>query len=107
MKITSLLASIILGLTLAGCSGSSDITNAAEVQEELDDLLQVGASKEYIEATLVRLNIGHSFDKYASRYQGIIRNAGGPMDHAVVVYVYMDENDKLTRVETHDSYTGP
>jgi hypothetical protein len=104
---TRFLSTIVLALALVGCSDASDVTKADDVEKQLNATLKVGASINEVESTLGRLNIEHSFDKYASRYQGIIRNTGGPMDHAVVVYVYMDDNGKLTMVETHDSYTGP
>ena len=100
------IATVILTLALVGCSDASDVTKAEDVEKRLNASLKIGASINEVESTLVRLEIEYSFDKYASRYQGIIRDTGGPMDHAVVVYVYMDENGKLTMVETHDSYTG-
>jgi len=104
---TRRLSSITLALALVACSDTSDVTKAENIEHQINTSLRAGASTKEVEATLGRLNIQHSYDKYASRYQGIIRDTGGPTDHAVVVYVYMDVSGKLTKVETHDSYTGP
>lgn len=104
---TKLVRTALFALALVGCADANDAIKAKEVQANLESSLAIGASRNEVEAVLGRLNIDHSYDKYASRYQGIIRNAGGPMDHAIVVYVYMNQDGKLTRVEAHDSYVGP
>ena len=101
------LAMALLILSLVGCSSAEDEPSAEKIEQQLVGALHTDATKTEVEAVLNSLNIEHSFDKYASRYQGVIRNTGGPMDHAIVVYVYMDENGKFRSVEAHDSYTGP
>jgi len=101
------LVTVILVLALYGCSNAPEVIRAADIQNQLSSSLQDGSTRADVEAALDKLHIGYSFDKYASRYHGIIRNAGGPMDHAVVVYVYVDKDGRFTRLEARDSYTGP
>ncbi len=82
-------------------------TNAADVKVKLESALEPGADQANIEAYLQSENLPFSYDEFRSRYQSIIRDSGTFIDHAVVIYVYVDENRRFLRVETHDSYTGP
>ena len=53
--------------------------------------------------------ITYSFDRFANRYQAIIRDvATGPgVDQAIVIHVHVDEDRRFLGAEVRDSFTAP
>ena len=100
------LTALVLLLVSLGCVAQGK-TNAKSVLAEVNAALSKGDAPDVIESYFKNRGLFASYDRFGSRYQSIIRNTGGPLDHAVVIYVYVDEKRRLLRVETHDSYTGP
>ena len=100
------LTALVLLLVSPGCV-TEGTTNAKSVLTEINAALSKGDGPEVIEGYFKNRGLAASYDRFSNRYQSIIRNLGGPFDHAVVIYVYVDERKRLLRVETHDSYTGP
>lgn len=99
--------SAILGLALAIASCSADdLSKASEVQAKADRALPLGSEQAIVERELKKLGIGATFDKFQSRYQGIIRSPSTGR-HAILVYVYLDSHSKVSKVEAIDSFTGP
>lgn len=98
-----------LGLLLSACS-LLEKTTPEEVKQNLEAELTDDSCTEEIEEVLTRNGIGHSFDPFSrfgtwQRYQGIIRDVSPFLDHAIVVYVYVDEDKCYEKVETSNSFT--
>jgi len=100
------LTALVLLLVSLGCVTQGK-TNAKSVLAEVNAALSKGDASDVIESYFRNRALFASYDRFGSRYQSIIRNTGRPLDHAVVIYVYVDEKKRLLRVETHDTYTGP
>lgn len=58
-----------------------------------------------IESYLNSKNILFTYDKYANRYQGIIRDQDSDF-HAITIYIVLDNQKKYVKVEVNDSYTS-
>jgi hypothetical protein len=71
--------------------------------------LPQGSSPKSIEGFLERHELHYSYDRFSKRYQSIIRNASADprVDHAIVIYLYVDDAMNFTRAEVRDSYTAP
>ena len=80
-----------------------------EIKRLIAEELYVGASSEAIEAFFERHGILYSYDEFADRYQAIIRDVSGdaPLDQAVSIYVYIDENGDFEGSEVVDVFTAP
>ena len=100
------LTALVLLLVSVSCVAQGK-ANAKSVLAEVNAALSKGDASDVIESYFKNRGLGASYDRFSRRYQSIIRNTGGASDHAVVIYVYVDEKKRLLRVETHDSYTGP
>lgn len=100
--------------TIAACGGDivqegADQQKANEVELSIHTELQVGAASQAIEEYFDRHGIAYSYDKFARRYQAIVRNVAisSDVDQAIVIYVYVDEEKRFQRAEAHDSFTAP
>jgi hypothetical protein len=89
--------------------GAVNKTKAAEIRQLIADELQPGASSEAIELFFARNQITYSYDRFASRYQAIIRDvATGPgVDQAVVIHINVDAQRRFLSAEVRDSFTAP
>jgi glucokinase len=85
---------------------AADIPNAKEVEARLKPAVPTGSSRMVIEKALQQQGLAATYDSFTRRYQGIIRSPSTER-HAVVVYVYLDSEDKSSKLEVRDSYTGP
>ena len=81
-----------------------DVTTA-EVLNQIEASLGPGDSSERIEAYFAQRGLGASFDRFQQRYQSIIRHPDSNY-HAIVIYVYVDEDRRFTRAEAYDTYTS-
>ena len=89
--------------------GAVNETKAEEVRQLIADELELGASSELIEEFFEKNAITYSYDRFASRYQAIIRDiANGPGgDQAVVIHVKVDDQGRFVSAEVRDSFTAP
>ena len=83
-------------------------TKAEEVRGLIAIELKVGASSHDIEEFFKRHKIGYSYDRFAHRYQGIIRSVDDSriVDQAVLIYIYVDEEKVFVSSEVRDSFTA-
>ena len=88
---------------MATCSKKVEQLSLASKTE-----LARGDGDEVIKKFLAHHQIKYSFDRFAKRYQGIIRNIKNDAgdDCAVVIYVYTDDAKKYLKSEFFASYTG-
>ncbi len=104
-------ASALIILTawgLAACAMGCPL-DADAVREQLNSQLNVGDSREKIEAVLTSEGIGGSYDQWSHRYQTTIRDEERcgvlSMYKAISVYLYLDDKGRLSRIEVSESYT--
>lgn len=90
-------------IAVAGCA--SDLPTAPQLEKELRATLAEGATRPTIEATLARYGITYSYDRFANRYQGILRSKKSNW-RAIGIYAQLDAEGRLSRLEVIDSYTG-
>lgn len=83
-------------------------STAAELSKSIDLELTVGGNKDSIEEFLKKHNIKYSYDRFAGRFQGIIRSEerGWNIDCAVVAYIYVDNEGRYLKSEFVASYAG-
>ncbi len=104
----------IVGVFLTSCGASAGgSTDMCPVKAEQ---LTLAAKKEFtvgdndasIQSFMKRHQISFSFDRFAKRYQGIIRDIGRQpkSDCAVVAYIYVDDAGNYLRAEFTATYTG-
>lgn len=86
-----------------GCFPTLDVT-PVEVERQFRVALKPGDSAEVIEQYLHGRGLTGSYDNYQSRYQSIIRHPDSEF-HAIVIYIFVDKQKKLIKVEANDSYT--
>ena len=77
-----------------------------QVKSDIERHLKPGDPHTAVEKALKGQKLGFSYDKYANRYQSIIRQRHSNFK-AVVIHVYLDEQRRFLRVETRNSYTSP
>ncbi len=84
-------------------------TRAAEIRELIAAELQPGKSAEQIERFFESKDITYSYDRFANRYQAIIRDVatGRNADQAIVIYINVDEKRRFLSAEVRDSFTAP
>ncbi len=83
-------------------------TKAEEVRGLIANELNVGSSTHEIEEFFIRHKIDYSYDRFAHRYQGIIRDVDDSrvIDQAVIVHIYVDEENSFSSSEVSDSFTA-
>jgi hypothetical protein len=104
----------VFGIFVASCGvsagGSTDMCTkkAGQLTQAAKSEFLVGASDASIRQFLTRHHINFSFDRFAKRYQGIIRDVESKpgTDCAVVAYIYVDSAGNYLRSEFMASYTG-
>lgn len=86
--------------------GEFDDTKAGEVKRMMAKELKVGSTANEIEEFFTKHNITHSYDEFSQRYQAIIRDIPGSSkaNHAIVIYVYVNDEMKLQEYEVEDSF---
>jgi hypothetical protein len=90
---------------LTGCSGGLDTTPEA-VEAEISAALHKGDGVEAIERYLEQRNLPFSYDRFANRYQSIIRDPRSNA-HAITIHILLDDQKRYVDVEARDSYTLP
>ena len=92
-------------LALSACTAES-LPTASSVKADLDSSIKHGDSSAQIEEQLRARSLLFSFDRYASRYQSIIRGKTQSA-RAVVIYINVNNDKQFLSCETHDSFTMP
>jgi hypothetical protein len=96
---------VALVVLLFGCS-RSPVTTPVEVEADLLEALGHGADAQVIEAHLRERKLPFSYDRFANRYQSIIRDPDSDA-HAITIYIRLDPDGRFAGVEARDSYTMP
>ena len=94
---------ILLTASSGGCVPTLDVT-PSEVLDRIESSLRPGDNAEKIEAYFDQQQLDASFDRFNQRYQSIIRHPKSNY-HAIVIYIYVDEERRFTRAEAKNSYT--
>jgi hypothetical protein len=98
-----------LSLFLAGCltwSAAHDEVLRSKIEKDLWGHLAVGDPAEKIEKVLRDQGVAFSFDRFDSRYQAVIEPREKRMIvRKVGIYLYVDANQRLTKIEVTNSYT--
>jgi len=98
-----LMAAFILA-TFSGCCP----LDRDEVREQLTAELRVGDSREKIETVLKNAGIDFSYDKWTNSYGATIRDDEhcGPLSmyKAISVYIHLDDQGRLSKIEVSASY---
>lgn len=89
--------------------GNVNKERVEQVRRLISDELAVGAATEAIEDFFKRHEIAYTYDRFAHRYQAIIRNVSTDPrnDQAVSILVHVDEQRRFVRAEVHDTFTAP
>ena len=109
MKTKALLLTLLVlgvGLIIVPYSIKDRVT-IQEVRAAIDGELNVGAAPEEIELFLTKHGFEYSYDKYAKRYQAIIRNISRYpfVDKALQVRVNTDDAKRYMSADVYVSYT--
>lgn len=103
-----LFVSLALGV-IAGAYRGIDRVTAERTKMLIESELRLGARAQEVEHFFDRHDLSYSYDKFAKRYQSIIRNVSSSrwIDQAIVIYIYIDvDNDAgFTNAEVRNSFT--
>ena len=97
---------VLLILQIQTCHASC--MKADEFGKMISARISLGHAREEAENIMIQEGITFTFDKYSSRYQATIADrisCGG--NHAISLYIYIDEADNVEKVEAIDSYVMP
>jgi hypothetical protein len=108
MKRSILAMAITIGLSASACSEENQMT-AEEVKSTIGRELAQGASADAIERFFTTHKLQYTYDRFAKRYQSVIRDASADpnVDQAIVIHVYVDDSKTFVRGEVRDSFTYP
>ncbi len=90
-------------LFVSGCLPTLD-TTPEKVEAEITAALKPGDSAEAIETYLRKRELEFSYDRFANRYQAIIRHPDSNF-HAITIHILLDAQKRFAAVEADDSYT--
>ena len=116
-RVVIMIAGLVLA-SIAGCDTGGDViadrinrymnkTKADEVRQLIAKELPVGSSAESVEAFFQRHKIEYSWDRFANRYQAIIRGVSKNsklLDQAIVIYINVDAEKRFVNAEVQDSF---
>lgn len=111
-----LIAILSFLLLMSGCESGDkgmlegmNTQRAEQTKRLIANELAVGDNSDSIEAFFQKHNIIYSYDRFARRYQAIIRNVSSDprVDQSVLVDIYVDDMRRFQRAEVHDSFTAP
>ena len=91
------------GLLSSGCFRMLD-TTADVVETEISSALKSGDNVEAIEGYLRKRGLAFSYNRFANRYQAIIRHPESDF-HAITIHILLDSEKHFKGVEANDSYT--
>lgn len=103
-----LMLSMAILMALSGTAGSEERKmTSVEVQTSIDRALVSGSSAADIERFFEANKLPYTYDRFAQRYQSIIRDVSKErgVDHAIVIHIYVDDARKFIRAEVRDSFT--
>lgn len=89
--------------------GNVDKEHAEQVRRLIAGELAVGAAPQVIEDFFQRHKVPYTYDRFAHRYQAIIRNVSpdSRVDQAVSILVHVNHQKRFVRAEVHDTFTAP
>jgi hypothetical protein len=90
------------------CTGGAVVAaiSRAQVESELHAKLSIGDSANKIEGSLKAEKCLYSWDPHQNRYQGkFTPRFKGLMDRSVEIYVYVDKERRMVRIEVLNTYT--
>jgi len=97
---------IILAFALALVACGPDIgARSQQIKSEFESSLKPGDSYTKIEQYLDAKGLDFTYDKYAGRYQSIIRYKESDFQ-AIIIYVYVDNHRNYLRLEVLESFTA-
>lgn len=80
-------------------------TKLEEIEGKFNEIVAVGDGSDAIENALTDMKITFSWDRFNQQYNGIIRDSVSNF-HAITVKVYVDKQQKFTKIEANDSFTA-
>lgn len=89
-------------LLLSGCCAGLD---EEIIRDKLTKELHVGDSREKVALVLKSHGMDFSYDEYQQRYQSGIRGENCAFDKSVIVLIYMDKSERVSKIEVSNSYT--
>ena len=92
-----------VGLLMSGCLPKLDIT-PEKVEAEILSALKPGDNSEAIESYLQKRGLAYSYDRFANRYQAIIRHPESDF-HTITIHTLLDPAKHFKGVEANNSYT--
>ena len=103
-----LMVIVVSFLLMTSCSEDKEMTTEI-VTAMIKDELVVGAAANDIEAFFEERGLPYTYDRFAKRYQSIIRDVSSDpkVDQAIVIYIYVDDEKQFIREEVIDSFTTP
>lgn len=105
MKNSSFSVFLIVGL-IQGCY--RDCMKANEFKKIIAEKINIGDARGKTEKIMSQEGIEFSFDKHSNRYQATILGHGScSSNHAISLYVYIDNAGSVSNIEAIDSYTMP
>lgn len=100
---------ILLALIVFSCAACSQgYMTSKKVKKLIEQELSVGDSQQKIENFLKKHNVDFSYRERFERYSCIIRNPRNYKNkdyHAIVIYIYVDDEMSFVSSEVRDSYT--
>lgn len=75
-----------------------------EVKALLNQTLTIGDSRSQVEEKLKTIDIEFSYDRFQNRYQATVTGCG--KFEALSVYLSLDDENKLSKIDVAKSYTG-
>jgi hypothetical protein len=96
---------LLVTVAMAGCARGLE-TTPEQIEAEIRAALGDSADSQSIESYLRQRGLEFSYDRFANRYQSIIRDPRSDA-HAISIYINLDAERRFADVEARDSYTMP
>lgn len=89
-------------LNLSACSGGC--LDIDEIEKELHSKLNIGDSREMVDASLKDTGVQFTYDKFQNRYNAAITE-GCSKYEAIIVLIVFDDSNKLSEIKVFKEYT--
>lgn len=101
-KIKMLLLVLWIVCNVPACGGGC--VDIEEVKNNLHSKLNIGDSREKVDASLKETGIQFTYDESQNRYQGSITE-GCSTGEGVAILIIFDDSNKLSEIEVFKEYT--
>ncbi len=105
MRTIIVILTITLALSLPACTEDCVKAKANELRNVLNRELKVGDARDKVHEVLGRAKIVFSYDQFSNRYQGNFRDANCDPKQSVVVHIYINAMERVSKIEVRASYT--